>query len=792
MNRTLKIVGVGIGAIIGLVVIALAVAPWVVNVDQYRPQLVEMMNRKINGKFEIGKLSLTLWGRIRVDAQGLKVFDSNAQPVMSVDDVFFDFPLISILRGSPTVVLKMEKPSVHLVKSPLGTLNLTSLLKSSDIAADKNQNRNITLPAMVIHSSFNIELNQVLLTYQDEKKGIRTQVKDLNAAIRDISLSRTTALEIWAQLDNQLGNALTIRGPFRLTGQINPVLTDNRLERVQLKAKVDLDQTEIRMGQLLEKNAGVPIHADLDINASEKEILIQHFDSEIFNVQLKSQGKISNLNEVSFSVQSNLIEFKPWAQWVPLLKQYQLGGSASLEAKVEGPSHQLSYQALLKVAELTAQAPKLKSQPQVNGFVKVATDQIEDFSFTMKAPQNDLSIRGKLASFSQPHGVFEITSQGMDLDQLIEFPKVTAGVTGVPSLVASQVPQTSEVDYDSLLAPLRGNAIVQAADIHLKFNVPTLKAYQVQMNDVTGSLLFRQGVASVDRFKMKVWNGIVQADASVQLKDEKPTYQFSAQVKNLSLKEAVSSQTHFFAQMLKDTLLGRAGFEIKGHGKSFNPSVALERLTAQGKFKVEDASLSTIQVGKIAVEALNQGLEKLVNQFPALKDKKVKSLPEFQAAFDQISSDFSIAGNQFKAPNFTAKAVKNRGFDLNGSMIVGMKDRTLNAAWELSDPYNLTHARDISIEKEGVQIEHLLAEENQPVKLLVHIDCTLAAPCYSYQEVPEHLGKIALMNLTGAVKNKAKAEVKKKIESLVEKAPQNLPPQVQQKIEDIGKKLFGR
>lgn len=794
MSRTLKIVGIGIGTIVGLVVIALTVIPWVVNVDQYRPQLVEMVNRKLNGKFEIGKLSLSLWGRIHVDIQGLKVLDSNDQPVLSVDDAFFDFPLISILSGSPSISLKMQKPMVHMIKSPLGTLNLATLLKTTDLTtADKNQSRNINLPAIVVHSIVTIELNQVLLTYQDEKNGIRTQVKDLNLAIRDISLSRTTALEVWANLDHQLGKNLTIRGPFRLNGQLNPVLSGSRLESVHLKAKIDLDQTEIHLGELLEKNAGVPIHADLDLNATEKELVIERFDSEVFNVQLKSQGKISNLSEVSFFIQSNLIDFKPWAQWIPLLKQYQLGGGATLEAKVEGPSNQLRYQALLKVDAVTAQAPKLKTQPQINGFVKVVTDQIEDFSFTLKAPQNDLSIHGKLTSFSQPHGIFELTSQGMDLDQLIEFPKATSveGIRALPS-GAPQVTQVSEVDYDSLLAPLRENPIAQAADIQVKVNIPSLKAYQVQMSDLAGSFLYRQGVASVDRFRMKIWNGTLQADASVQLKEKMPTYLFSTQVKNLSLKEAVASQTHFVAKMLKDTLLGKAGFELKGQGKSFNPSVALEKLNAQGKFKVEEASFSTIHVGKIAVEALNQGIEKLTHQIPSLKEKKIKALPEFQAAFDVISSDFSITGNQFKAPNFTAKAAHNRGFNLNGSIILGMKERTIRAAWELSDPYNLTHARDISIDKDGIQVEHLLAEGNQPVKVLVHIDCTLATPCYSYQEVPEYLGKIALMNLTGAVKGKAKAEVKKKIESIVEKAPQNLPPQVQQKIEDIGKKLFGR
>lgn len=807
MKGILKKTVIGLGAVLGLLVVAALVIPLIVDVDKYRPQIVETVNQKINGQLQLGKLSLTLWGRIRVEVMGVQLMDPSHQKVVEVDHAFFDVPFSSILNGAPSVVFKMEKPAVRVIKNQAGKFNFMSLMKSAPSSSTSTSathaSSQLALPAIVVNSSLEVELDHANISYQDEATGLNTEVRDLNVAVHDISLSRTTGFEIWADLNTQYGKSMNIRGPFRVTGKLNPKVVDQRVQQVGLTTLMDFDQVEITMPGLFEKKAGDLAHADISIQASEKEIQIEQLNAKFFNVELTSQGKISNAEtppglpapapRVEFFLSSNPIEFKSWGQWVPPLKQYELGGTASLEAQFKGPSDKLEYQALLKMVGLTAKSPKLKTQPQFDGQIKVTTNQIDDLTFTMKAPGNDVRIQGKVSSFKQPQAKFEITSTGgMDLDQLIEFPKTAAHPTAVPSSGASATPAVALADYDALLAPLRNSPIAQAAQAQVTFRLPLLKSYDVKMTDLNGSMTLRDLVASLDQFTMKLWGSSVQATGSAQLKPEMPTYQFNTQVLGLDIKEAMSSQSQFFLKLFKDTVVGIASFDMNGEGKSFNPVPAMEQLKAKGKFKVEQASFSTIDISKLAVEALNKVVDRVAEKLPPLKGKKMGTLAERAVDFEFISSDFSVGDGLFKAPNFVAKSPANQGLDLKGSLQVGMKDRSLKASWELSDPYNLTHARDLSVEHEGIKVEHLLVEGNQPIHFMVHVNCNLMSPCFSYKEVPEYFATVALNNVGNAVKSRVKAEVQKKVDALIQKVPQVAPPQVQQKIEDIGKKLFGR
>ena len=69
--------------------------------------------------------------------------------------------------------------------------------------------------------------------------------------------------------------------------------------------------------------------------------------------------------------------------------------------------------------------------------------------------------------------------------------------------------------------------------------------------------------------------------------------------------------------------------------------------------------------------------------------------------------------------------------------------------WEVIDTFNLTKAKDLSVNQAGIDIPHILAEGSQPVQFPVSAGCDLKAPCYSYAQVPEYLGKVAMNNAAG-------------------------------------------
>ena len=769
-----KKLAIAFGGLVAILIVAIIVIPLVVDVDKYRPQIVGKANEYLNGKMELGKLSLSLWGQIRVEVDGLTLSDPAGRQVVAVKNAYFHLPFTSILSGSPELTFKMDQPDVNVIKYKSGKINVMGLMKPTP--AEAPASHNMALPAIATRARLGIDLKDAHLTYKDELTGLDTKV-DLNVIIKDLSLSRPMDLEVWSDLNLTLGKTFALKGPIRLTGKAQPVLAGQKFDHLTLSANLDGDNLEMNSPGMFEKKKGMALNGKLALTASADVAKLESLVLKFFNAEVKASGELTHLQAVgtapanplvNLSLESNAIDFKPWVELVPMLKDFDLGGTAQLTANVNGPANKINYKAEFKVDGLTAKAPKLKAQPRIDALVSIVTDQIDHLTMTMKAPGNELSIQGKLASFTKPHGEFQVTSSGMDLDQLVDFPppaaaKAPAQASGDTAVGKTDAAKAPVANYDAMLDSLRKNKIAADTAINVGVNIKLLKAYNVKMTDIGGKLYFKDMVAGLDAFTMKVFNGSTKSYFAANLKPQAPTYRFGSGVDGLSLAQAVESQLALF----KNTMVGTLHFDIAGEGASFNPDPAMQNLKARGNLKVAQANFTTIDVGKMVSEALNKSIEKVGEKVPQVKGKGLHSIPSGKTKYDLVSSDFTIAGGIFTAPNFVAKAAPNDGIDLRGDVTVGMKEKSLKTNWEVIDTYDLTGAKAISVDQAGVHVDHILAEGNGPIKFPIHAGCTLLAPCYSYTEVPEYFAKVALGNVTNAVAGRAKAEVQNRVQNAI-------------------------
>lgn len=799
-RRILKRLGIGIAAFFGLLLIAAIAIPFFINVDTYRPQIVQTVNDKINGKFELGKLTLTLWGQIKIQVDGFSLVDSQNRKVVSAKDVYFHVPWGSILSGAPLLTFKMTKPEVAVVKDKTGKMNVMTLMKPStapEVKKDPSAGGGTSLPGMATRARLGIEMRDALLSYQDAVTGLSTQVKDLNVIVKDLSLSRATEMEVWANLDTTMGT-LVVRGPARLTAKANPEFKDGVFQQATASLKADLNDIEVLMPPMFAKKKGIAANATSQLKISSQEARIETAEVKFHNAVVTASGGATNLGAepasaqpspvVQLTFKSNEIELKPWSELVPMLAEYNLSGTAALDGGADGPTDKLQYRANIAVKSMSAKAPHLKAEPKIDALIKIVTDQIENLTLTMKAPGNDLKVSGKLVSFTAPKADFQVTSTGMDLDQLIDFPKPEKKGAGEGGGGAAKgAPKGKESDLDEAVAPLRANKMAAATRANIVFNLAMLKAYGVKISDMNGQMSFRDLGFYIDRFRMGLWAGTVSATAGILLKPKVPTYRFTADVASLDIKQAVTSQF----ELLKNTLLGIANFKMEATGASFNPEPAKSNLNAKGTMKVVNATFATIDVGRMATEAINRSIENISAKIPALKGQNVKAPASTESKYDLVTSDFSINGGMFSAPNFFAKAEANRGIDVKGITQVGIKDYSLKANWELVDTYNLTKARDVAVIQSGVRIERVLAEGDKPVSFPVIIGGTVQNPVPNYASVPEALTRVALANASRAVEGKAKAEAKKVAEEQSKKLIEKAPPKTQEALKGLGKKLFG-
>jgi AsmA protein len=796
-------VGIVLGSLLGLFLLAALILPFIVNVDKYRPQIIQAASDRINGKLELGKLSLSLWGRVKVQVDGFNLADAKGRTVLAAKDVYFDVPVWSLITGAPELLLKMKAPEVHVIKDKTGKLNALQLMKtqpSTDTAPPAASHPQGTdsqpsggLPGIAVRARLGVELDDSHLTYRDEKTGLVSEVKDLNVRLKDVSLSHLMNLEVWANLDTRMGESLQVKGPARATAQANAKFFEGKFLEASLAVNVDLNSLEIRRPGTFEKKKGVSANANGVVKVSPEEATLEKLVIHFHNAEIAGSGKITHLDadaikgespELDLKFNSNLFALKPWTQLIPLLGQYDLGGTASMLVTLLGTTDVPKYRALLAVTDLTAKAPILKTQPVINARIAVMTDQVDSVVMTMRAPGNDLKISGRVVSFTRPKIDIQVSSSGMDLDQLIDFPKKPTG-GGAPATASSkQTPPTTKEgasDLDASLTSLRQNKIAAATVANIKVGLALLKAYGVKITGINGQVSFRDLALALENFHLGVFGGKIGLGMGLQMRPKIPTYQFKTDVSQLDLKQAVESQMELF----KNTLYGTASFKMEGNGASFNPDPAKQNLNAKGNLKVEKATFASIDIGKMVSEAITKNISDLGNRIPPLKSAKIPTPSSIESKYEIITSEFTVAKGTFNAPNFVAKSEPNKGFDLKGATTVGLQDDALKADWEIVDTHGLTQLRDVTVEQSGVRVERVFVDGKNAVHFPIRVTGTVFSPQFNYGAVPESLGKVALANLSTAVAQEAGKKVQEQIKQM------NAPPEVQNALQGLGKKLFG-
>ncbi len=771
----MKKVLIVLGTLAFLALAAIIVVPMVVDVDQYRPQVLKAADEKLNGKLELGHLKLSLWGSIRIEIDGLAVVDAKGTKVVAVKDAFVLIPWSSIFGGSPLLTFSMNDPEVRVLKDASGKLNVTTLMKTSATSANGTPaaagapagsagGSEMKLPAIVTNARLGVDIRNALFSYKDQATKSETVMKNLNFRVKDLSLSRTTEVEVSGLFQSAEESVFKVSGPFKVTLHASPRVEGGEFRGLAADMDANFDDIEMQAASAFYKKKGVTAEIKGALDLSKDQVAISKLSAKFFNAEIDLSGKIANLQtdpNVDLTIKSNTISLAPWNELIPMLKDYSLSGSASFDAKASGAASKIQYNADLAVKDLKAKSPMLKSEPVVNLSVKIVTDKVERLLATLRAPGNDLTIDGTVTSFSQPKIDLKVTSASLDLDQLVNIPPPAAAANGGTSASAAKGGAgTKEENLDALLDPLRKNEIAKATTLVAVLNLKLIQFYGVKMADFAAKLSMRNLTFAIDSAALKLWDGTVGMKAQVAMAPKTPTYSFAATVANLEMQKAVSSQM----QLFKNTVLGRVNLKIDGSGSSFNPEIAKKNLNAKGSLKVTDATFASIDVAKMASDAINKALEKVGDKIPAAKGKTIKSLPEGSSKYEFIASDFSIAGGHFSAPNFNAKAVKNQGLDLRGTTEVGLIDQELKAEWEIVDTYNLTHARDVGFEVSGINVPSALAEGSNPVVIPVSVACKYTAPCPSYGKVPEHFVKVAFGNTkahaTDAVKAKAVDQAK--------------------------------
>ena len=724
----LFLVGLGAGGAL--------VLPSLLNIDRYRPLIEKLAQEKLQGSLSLGKLQLTLLGKIAVQVERAELLDLEKKPLVSVGKFELAFPVLKILKGSPEIQIRMIQPQIYFERNSKGDFNMTQIIRknseekakgSEEVQTPASVASTEAMPSFLKRAGLSLFIQDADLKFTDQKSRSDYQLKKVGIQTGVLTLDKLPTFLITADLNTQIGKEGKVSGPFRMEAQSkdNGVLLQGYF-----------NDLAIDWNQSFQKKAGTPLEVSAHLSKDKNKVMLQ-------------EGTV-------------------------IYEKAKVGFSGDFFQSEEGQEAQGNL--WVKLTSFPFRGPYFKQDLDISGEAKLTLDSIEQSIIQLKGKSFELVLNTQVNSFSDPQVKVDIVSSGMDLDELFDWKAMKEAKKNKEPEARSQ-PVTN-----SSSATTKESSPAQKALGRVWVQIKSLKAYNVLIEPIKGQFNLKNLKLEGSFDEAQVLGGKLRLGLNVDASQKELQYSFQGQMKNVSLANAVASQVEW----LKNTLVGSLDGELSGTGSGMNAEKAKQNLKMTGKVQVRPAKLSTIDINQMVSQGVTSAISKAGDKIPGLKGKQLKIDP-VSSEFQQMTSSFSIKDGVFFSPDFYAQAVPRKGLEAKGVTRLDIRDFSLDAHWDISDPYNLLKMNEVSVEEGGVRVESILLEKGKAFYFPVKIRGNLFKPDYDYGAIPETLASIALKNVSFAVQERAKGELKKQAQEKLKQVTDKAPPQVQQILKGIFK-----
>jgi len=271
--KAIKWIGIVVGALIILIIVALLIVPKFVDVQKYKPEIEQRVAKATGRPFRIGgNLELSLFPWVGLSFSDLHMgnpagfTEKDFLSVRSFDVKVRLFPLL--FKDVQVKRFLMEGPRIVLERDKNGRGNWEGIGKpEADVPAKPAEKKEgppkekpsggIPLKGLAV-GDFSIREGSLL--WIDQAKGDRRELKDLTVRLRDVSLDRPIKISFSALLDNR---------PVSLQGKLGPLGKEPGKGTVPVEVLLKaLDRLDIKVqGKLVDP--AISLRFDLAIEVAQ-------------------------------------------------------------------------------------------------------------------------------------------------------------------------------------------------------------------------------------------------------------------------------------------------------------------------------------------------------------------------------------------------------------------------------------------------------------------------------------------------------------------------------------------
>ncbi len=797
----MKKLAVVLGSLLVLFVALLLLLPVFYPADQLRPKIEAAINQKVRGKVKLGKITLRAFPTLKLHIEetvAVAPAPWNKESLATISSIDLKMPLLSLLFA-PKVVIQLNDPQIQLTQRGEES-NLSAFLPDPQVAAaqeaaatpvqpgeEKAVGETIdALPGFVANRvraarvDFTIQNGSVQVVDLKAPKGNKTSLSKMNFSLEGIGLAHAIEVNFQAAIDYLAGDTKA-QGDIKTTGTVK-YSPNGKDTKIEVDLQNDLTALAIEQQPLFVKPAGTDLAIKMKgvVNQGLKtDANLESFDLKlgelIARASLNVEDATSELNrKIAMSLQADNVQLAPFGALVPMVRDYKLAGTVSLNAKVNGLLSNPALDVLVQLSKVSGATPQLQrpisdlnGKIEVKGTVKEPSVLVDPFS--LKVGVSDLNLRLAVKGLDRPDANIRLSSKRLDVDELMGLKPGTAapqsaGTQGTAADAKSAATEPLDESLDKMAPELEkslANPMLDKARATIVMDLKSIKAMGAEYNNATFNMSYAARSLKVSKTGLGGYGGKLILEGAMGLFPKAPTYDIKAGLNGINLAEAIRAHAPEWKDQLSGTMVG----DFKIAGKGLRKAQLNETL---------NGSLS----GEIKSGRLNLPIVKLV-------EGVVKNLPSFGGKKAEIPENQK--NREFRGEFKTCKlvsSIKGRVVNLQDLDVVFAAEDSKLGDMQFKSNGTVTFDRKVDIlgtaflDPSVVKFDPLKGPSGKielPMKFAGDMSDPKPDYAYTVKIVGPKMAKSALKS----------EPVQKAVEKLQEKAPEN----VKKGIDELRKKF---
>lgn len=659
-----------VGALFVVLIVAVVSIPLFVDVDQYRPAIVAEANKKLNGKLELGKLKLSLWGAVKIHAESIRLtVDGFPEPMLDTKQFYLEVPFLSLITMRPLVIAVLDQPKISVVKD-LNGMNVLRLMKAAKTEAPSGTSAEAEdtgrigsvasaepakVPVLLAGASLGLRIKEGDVHYQDKVTKADYRVDGLDLDAKNLGLGSEMSLKLKAPLKGGTPT-MSFSGSVSAAAEIKPVLAGGNLRGAS--GSIDLDASKLAVevkGGNFKKPEGMTLVMRAEFDGDEKETLLKSAVVQIHEVKLHGKGRVT-LQPVTakLEVSADPIRLDRVGDFVPMLGAYQPKGVLEFNVKVDQDPAALKLNGDLKLSDGAVHKKDLLREPlKLQLQAGFSENSLNIVRATVIGPDSDLQLQGNVRNFLAPQFALTLTGKSFNVDKTLILPEGEKEAARF-AVIAAAVAAPAKKDTLNPMSAMATNPMLARAAGTFSAQVGKVTVKQAELENVNLKAQFQNLALKVQDASFRTFGGTVRANGDFDLKSPGLAFKTQGNVAGISAKDAF---TKYFPKY-QNTLEGKVNANWNVSGAAYPESQRLRSLRGGAKLSATDGALKSVDFQS----SINTAMQKI----PFLKDKKPISVDN---GFKSLVAELKFDNGTIKVEPIESQP-RGKGFIVKGKATI--------------------------------------------------------------------------------------------------------------------------